>query len=166
MKRRPASTSNDKLQLDMTPMIDCTFQLIIFFMLQLKIIQPEGDFNINMPPQGGVPTPSNGAIIPDIKVTLKANPDGSLQALMLGQRNLGNGPKVYGQLNDEILQIIGKPGDPASKDTEVEIDIDYKLHFKHVVSTVSACSGKLDKKGRLVRYIEKIKFTPPKKPTA
>jgi len=163
MKRRPATTSNDKLQLDMTPMIDCTFQLIIFFMLQLKIIQPEGDFNINMPPPGAA-APQVGAIIPDIKVTLKSNPDGSLQSLMLGQRNLGNSPKVFSQLNDEILQIIGKPGDPASQDTEVEIDIDYKLHFKHVVATVSACSGKLDKKGRLVRYIEKIKFTPPKKP--
>lgn len=162
MKRRLAP-SNDKLQLDMTPMIDCTFQLIIFFMLQLKIIQPEGDFNINMPPPGQGPQ-ALGAVIPDIKVTLKSNPDGSLAALMLGQRNLGNSPKVYGLLNEEILQIIGRPGDPATKDTEVEIDIDYKLHFKHVVATVSACSGKLDKKGRLVRYIEKIKFTPPRKP--
>lgn len=162
MKRRP-STPQDKLQLDMTPMIDCTFQLIIFFMLQLKIIQPEGDFNINMPPPGqGVP--QVGAVIPDIKVTLKANPDGSLNSLMLGQRNLGNGPKVFDLLNAEILNIIGRPGDAATKDTEVEIDIDYKLHFRHVVSTVSACSGKLDKKGRLVRYIEKIKFTPPRKP--
>ncbi len=33
----------------MTPMIDVVFQLLIFFMLTLKIIAPEGDFNINMP---------------------------------------------------------------------------------------------------------------------
>ena len=30
-------------------MIDIVFQLLIFFMLNLKIVAPEGNFNINMP---------------------------------------------------------------------------------------------------------------------
>ena len=37
---------------DMTPMIDCVFQLMIFFMLTLKFVQAEGNFDINMPARG------------------------------------------------------------------------------------------------------------------
>ena len=33
----------------LTPLIDVVFLLLIFFLLTLKIIEPEGEFNINMP---------------------------------------------------------------------------------------------------------------------
>jgi hypothetical protein len=33
----------------MTPMIDVVFQLMSFFMCTLKIVAPEGDFDIRMP---------------------------------------------------------------------------------------------------------------------
>ena len=39
----------EKIETQMAPMIDVVFQLLIFFMLTLKILAPEGDFNINMP---------------------------------------------------------------------------------------------------------------------
>ena len=39
----------DKIELQMTPMIDIVFQLNIFFLFTFKIILPEGDFNIHMP---------------------------------------------------------------------------------------------------------------------
>ena len=39
----------EKIEPQMAPMIDVVFLLLIFFMLTLKIISPEGDFNINMP---------------------------------------------------------------------------------------------------------------------
>ena len=39
----------DEEEMDITPMIDIVFLLLIFFMLTLKILAPEGDFNINMP---------------------------------------------------------------------------------------------------------------------
>ena len=42
----------EKLETNMSAMIDVVFQLLIFFMLTLKLIEPEGDFNINMPAMG------------------------------------------------------------------------------------------------------------------
>ena len=39
----------DKIQLQMTPMIDIVFQLLVFFIMTFKIILHEGDFNILMP---------------------------------------------------------------------------------------------------------------------
>jgi biopolymer transport protein ExbD len=43
MKLKKASGGPAKIPIDMTPMIDCVFQLIIFFMLTLKIRANEGD---------------------------------------------------------------------------------------------------------------------------
>ncbi len=39
----------EKIELQMTPMIDIVFQLLIFFIMTFKIVEVEGDFNIKMP---------------------------------------------------------------------------------------------------------------------
>ena len=43
------SSLGDKVSVDMTPMIDVVFQLMSFFMCTLKVVAPEGDFDIRMP---------------------------------------------------------------------------------------------------------------------
>lgn len=146
-----------------TPMIDLTFQLLTFFMFTLKIVGPEGDFNINMPPPGaGTP---KSEILPEIKVRLISTPDGSLASLMLGERPLGNGPAAFQTLNNDILKLIGGVNSARSKDIEVEIDADYQLNFDYVVKAIGACTGRLSPDGRsIIRYVEKIRFSPPKRP--
>ena len=47
--RHTGSALPDKIELNMTPMIDVVFQLLSFFMFTLKIAQVEGNFNIKMP---------------------------------------------------------------------------------------------------------------------
>jgi biopolymer transport protein ExbD len=162
MKLKKGSAGPHKVAIDMTPMIDCVFQLIIFFMLTLKIRADEGDFNINMPigMSQGEPSP-----IPDIKVRLEANPNGSLRSVALGRRILGNDDRAFAQLNHEIRSIIGKPGSAFTKEVEVELDPDYELHYQFVVSAISACTGTVDPKSKqVVRFVEKIKFAPPRTP--
>ena len=154
-----------KIEAQMTPMIDVVFQLLIFFMLTLKIIPPEGDFSINMPI--GAPSQATTDVqLPDIKVRLIAARNGQLAELRFGQRNLGNDPDVvFQQLNAEILKSIGRPGNPLTKDIEVEIDADYELHYNYTIQTVSACMGRYDPSSeRIIRYIEKVKFAPPRPP--
>lgn len=148
---------------DMTPMIDCVFQLMIFFMLTLKIVSAEGNFDINMPIGQ-----SSGAADPtaqDIKVRMIADGEGRLASLSIGSRKLGNDERAFTQLNTEILRAIGgTPGGPAAQDTEVEIDADYNLHYSYVIQAISSCTGRLDARtGNVVRYIEKIKFAPPRR---
>lgn len=144
-----------------TPMIDVTFQLLTFFMLTLRIVGPEGDFNINMPPPGSGAAKSE--ILPDIKVRLIATPEGNLAGLKLGDRPLGNGPGVFQILNGEILKLVGGTNIARSTDIEVEIDADYNLHFDNVVKAIGACSGRLGPDGKtIIRYVEKIKFAQPK----
>lgn len=159
------STGPSKVEIPMAPMIDIVFQLLVFFMLNLKIVAPEGDFNINMPigmaPAAAEPT------LPDLKVGLRANADGSLAQLTFGGRNLGNDDAAFNRLNSEILKVIVKPGNPLTKDVEVEIDADFNLKYEYTIRAVSKCTGRLDPQTkRVVRYIEKIKFKPSKRPEA
>jgi hypothetical protein len=163
MKIRGTGKTPDKVEMQMAPMIDVVFQLLIFFMLTFKIIAPEGDFNINMPI--GTPTDEVQPILPDIKVHLVAGAGGSLERLMLGRRDLGRGAQAFRRLNNEILKMIGgRPGNPLNKDIEVEIKADFSLHYNYTIQAIAACTGRLDSNGQMIRYIEKIKFAPPQRP--
>lgn len=157
--------ANAKLTSDMTPMIDVVFQLMIFFLLTLKITAPEGDFTINMP-LGPINPNTEEPVLPEIKIRLIAAPDGKLAEMRFGQRSLGNDPNVvYDQLNSEILKSIGRPGNPLTKNIEVEIDADFELHMEHTTQAMSACMGRFDSNtGRIVRYIENVKFAAPRQP--
>lgn len=159
------SSAPSKVEIPMAPMIDIVFQLLIFFMLNLKIVAPEGNFNINLP----VSAPANAAqpdvSLPDIKVGLRSDRDGNLVALTLGGNNLGNDNAAFDRLNAEILKIIGRPGNPLTKDIEVELDADFECHYKYVVKAISRCTGRFDPQTQqIARYVEKIKFAPPHKP--
>lgn len=162
MKLRSSGREAEKIEPQMAPMIDVVFQLLIFFMLTLNIVEPEGDFNVNMPITDSTAPADEPVLKTDIKVRLVANEDGSLNTIRVGQNNLGNGPNVFTGLNHEILKIIGRPGSPITKDMEVELESDYNLHYEYTLKAVSACTGRLDPSGKhIIRYIEKIKFAPP-----
>ena len=164
MKFRNTKHEAEKTQADMTPMIDVVFQLLTFFMLTLKIVSPEGDFNINMPIGAPSETVSD-TLIPAINVRLIATPGGDLASLQLNRRDLGNGPAAFARLNSEILGILGNPADPANDEIEVEIDSDYNLDYRHTISAMASVRGRVDPTtGHIISYIEKIKFAPPRRP--
>ena len=165
MKFRNTKHEPAKTQADMTPMIDVVFQLLTFFMLTLRIVAPEGDFNINMPIGAPSEAAADDPLIPDIKVRLIATEDGDLASLQLNRRDLGSGPEAFERLNLEILHILGNPADPANDEIEVEIDADYQLDYRHTISAMAAARGRVDPTtGQIISYIEKIKFAPPNRP--
>ena len=98
-----------KVDIPMAPMIDIVFQLLIFFMLNLKIVAPEGNFNVNMPIKAPSETPPDEPIVPDIKVKLQADANGNLVQLLLGDNPLGNddrrsrGPRPRHRRDDDRL---------------------------------------------------------------
>ena len=164
MRIRSPSSQPCRANGHIAALIAVVLSLLIFFLMTLPISQPEGQFNFRMSSDRRGFSPPRKVILPDIKVRLQSSPDGSLRMLSLGQRQLGNDRAAFQRLNSEILAIIGKPGNPLTKDIEAEIDADYNLDFQYVISAVSACTGRLGKQGQIVRYVEKIKFTPPKRP--
>ncbi|MFO7906606.1 MAG: ExbD/TolR family protein [Planctomycetota bacterium] len=163
MKIRGSRAGEDKIQLQMTPMIDIVFQLLVFFIMTFKIVAQEGDFQIKMPlatQQSGLPEESP---VLTMHVRLRAAPDGQL---LPSGGIVVNGELVFdtpAELHNYVISIVG--GDePATNDAEVELDCDYGLNYEHVIEAITAVSGYVDKsegEGTIKHLIQKIKFAPP-----
>ncbi|MCA9063336.1 MAG: biopolymer transporter ExbD [Planctomycetaceae bacterium] len=152
-----------KIETQMAPMIDVVFQLLIFFMCTLKIIEAEGDFDINMP-LGRPGTESTDENIPPIKVRLIADPNtGDLQDLRINGQSLGGGMRAIDLLNLEILREHERDQAALTQEQrdkrEVEIDPDYGLNYEYVIYALGASSGRVVN-GQVVRYYSHVKFAP------
>ncbi len=162
MKIRHIESGETKIDLQMTPMIDIVFQLLVFFIMSFKIVAQEGDFNVRMPlaqPREGPVNPDN--ILPPMQLRLRSDAQGNLVGITLNDQ-------PFSSLDELHYFIIGSVGgeDPATReDAEVEIDCDYNLHYEYVIAAITAVSGYVDETtGQIVKLIDKIKFTPPKEP--
>ncbi len=150
---------DDKIELQMTPMIDVVFQLNIFFLFTFKIVLPEGDFNVQMP-SAAAARAADPSEIPPLRLVLHAAPTGELADLQLSGRSFGNGRDAFAQLQNYIrTQVVAEGG--AADEQEVEIDADYNLNYDYVVRAITAVTGYVEN-GQPHKLIEKIKFTPPK----
>jgi biopolymer transport protein ExbD len=152
----------ERLDMMMTPMIDVCFQMIIFFIANMRLFAPEGDFNIKMP----IAAPSEGrpeqGETPPIKVRLVADKKGQLVSIQMGQRVLGSFKELQKQLRDIMGLDRGPTATPLNP--EVELDCDYNLRFESVVDALTTISGYLaDDKQTVIHLIENIKFSPPRK---
>ena len=163
MKIRHKSDES-KIETQMSAMIDIVFQLLIFFMLTLKIVAEEGDFDINMPV--GAPSQQTDDVPKvEYKVRLLADGEGRLRDIQVGENSMGNDiPACFQRLNNNV-RSWALSGGTYSDDLEVEIDADYQLHYEYVIKAISACTGYVDG-DRKVKFLEKIKFAPPRRPAA
>ena len=161
MKVRGTGKLPDKVQMQMAPMIDVVFQLLVFFIMTFKIVTLEGDFNIRMPLAAVSEGPVSD-VLPPIRLRLASGPDGELTGIRMGEEPLSS----FAELHEEILAIVGTDTGPGSlaESAEVELDVDYNLKYEYVIEAVTAVSGRIDRNNRIIRLIEKIKFAPPREP--
>jgi len=154
------SSLGDKIRIDMTPMIDVVFQLMSFFMCSLKVVSPEGDFDIRMPLGVAAAAAPDDQQVPPIRVKLTANPDGALAGIAMNGQPVAD----FEELRKRIVALVGTDTGPNSlaERTEVELDCDYGLKYVNVVRAITSVSGKVQD-GQIVELIKKIKFTPPKR---
>ena len=147
-------------------MIDIVFQLLTFFIMTLKIVTPEGDFNITMPAGGSAPQDTIDDVKLPIRIKLTANDDGDLAKI--SRLPDGGGPAETIESFDELHEMIkaevkdeGGPGSEGAKELEVELDCDYGLKYKYTMAAITAVSG-IKQGDDVIKLVEKIKFTPPK----
>lgn len=174
MRVRGSGKEADKIELNMTPMIDIVFQLLTFFIMSLKISAAEGDFSIKMPlaaPRQGQPDERE---LPPFRLRLTANPDGSLKGMRLDNQTLGanisspdQAAGAFQALHQEVIARVGDARGPGSiaSTAEVELDCDYDLDYENVIAAITAVSGYVSPSDNktIVKLIEKIKFSPPRK---
>ena len=93
-----------KIPIDMTAMIDVVFQLLTFFMLTLKSVVVEGDFNIRMP-LGASAGAAEENPIPPLILKMTATPEGRLAGVQMGGKSIV-GQDLLGELGsaDALLE--------------------------------------------------------------
>jgi biopolymer transport protein ExbD len=156
MKLTAHAVEEPRLQL--TPMIDIVFQLMVFFVFTFKIALPEGDFSVRMPAESGAQAlPSE---TPVIRVRLQADQNRDLAALILGDSPI-TGENPFGQLRSKLRGMIDDSAGPGSVDTEVELECDYDLKYRYVIDAMTAVTGYIDPAtGRQHKLVEKVRFAP------
>ena len=164
MRIRSVGSRSETVELQMTPMIDIVFQMLVFFIMTFKIVLPEGDFNIKMPraaPREGLPDEMS---LPPIQVRLTADQDGQLVGLRINDQPLTS----IEALHRRIIDLVGDDRGPGSlaESAEVELECDFDLKYRYVIDAISAISGYVTPDQKVVKLIEKIKFAPPDKPSA
>ena len=157
MKIRNSDANNENAELNMTSMIDIVFQLLVFFIMTFKITAMEGDFNIKMPRASDTESMSKEFDEP-IRVELKANEDGTIADIIVNGQSKGTS---YTALSSHMVELAGGYGPSRNEDvaeTEIEFDCDPKLHYREVISGITAVSGKRQADGEIVKLYERIKF--------
>ena len=148
----------EEIPLQMTPMIDIVFQLMVFFVFTFKIVLPEGDFSIRMPSaqQSTASTPSES---PMLKVRLRAGEGGELASVQLGDVSFTGDAPFY-QLQSKVRELIGDAAGPGPSDQEVEIDADFNLKYRYAMNAITAVTGYVDETGEQHKLIERVRFSP------
>jgi biopolymer transport protein ExbD len=169
--RHKGSSGSDKVEIQMTPMIDIVFQLLVFFILTFRVVAQEGDFNIRMPLMGAPQESIDQAEKTTLNVRLMADPaSGDLTQLTLdGAVMTPSPPQIptrFAALHNAIRKRIDDGGGPnAAAMMEVQFECDYKLNYENVISAITAVSGYKSSSGsdaKIVKLIEQIKFAPPR----
>ncbi len=162
MNIRAAEGDFDRIEPNMISMIDICFMIIIFFIANMRLNSPEGDFFLKMPsgaPREGLPSETD--MLP-IAVRLHADRNGNLVGIQLGDRNLRTIKELQRQIRDMAEGDRGPAATPCR--SEVEIDCDYNLAFECAVDALDAVSGYVADDGKtIVRTIEHVRFSPPRK---
>ncbi len=158
--RLPMST---RIPFPLASWIGVVLLLMVLAFSSIQSTATERDFTRHLP----IPAPiaaSNNRLA-EIRVGLRSDEAGTLTEITVGQYSLGGDDAAFERLNAEILRLLTRTGNPLTQAVEVEIDADYELRYEYVIRAVAACSGRIDPETKeLVRFVERIKFTPPHRP--
>jgi len=142
----------------MSAMIDVVFLLLIFFMLTLQIVEPEGVHALDAKPAGTRVMPGCGI---DIKVRLVASEDGQLADVRLGSRSLGSGSDAIRQLGREIQALARDSKRLVDDGLPVKIEADTSLNFEYTLRALGACQKRRQSDGTLELLETRVQLVSP-----
>jgi len=134
-----------EIEIPITPMLDMAFQLLTFFILTYRPAPTEGQFSMNLlPAQPAVDitkeapkdnaTPSLDASLRTLKTTLRANPNG-----LIGEMTLGD-DQVPG-LDELKTKLEGFVNDPNLSFDQAVINVDPQLRYSEVMKVIDVFSS-------------------------
>jgi biopolymer transport protein ExbD len=120
----PLKTQQDaEVHLNLTPMIDVLFTLILFFMVATEFSEIDQELQVDLPQVAEAGTNSVEKISPRM-ILVQANGQVRLDQQLVGL------PELTSQLRDAVA---------ASSDLQVIIQGDRECPFQHVAAAMAAC---------------------------
>lgn len=105
-----------------------------------------------MPLQGD-PGPSTTDL--PLKLRLRSDGNGRLTDIQVSERSFGTD---FEQLRAFVVQMVGDQTGPGNDDgPEVEIDLDFDLHYVHLIQAITAVTG-YRSGNDIVKLIDRIKL--------
>lgn len=123
MKIRQQENDEAEVQINLTPMIDMVFQLVIFFMLATNFVELEKEMNVDLPPA------ESGAVaeeLPD-EIILNVMKDG--RVLLAGR-----------ELDESALSAALATAAQRDPKPPVTIRGDKEVQHARIVSVMDACN--------------------------
>ncbi len=106
-RRGRRSASGLQLALNLAPMIDMTFLLLIFFVVTTTFRRAEGIFASKRPRDAGAPA----ATLPISPIVVRiTQPDPSGQRREIRIDNFARTPQTFGELAQFLIDVQGNPG--------------------------------------------------------
>jgi biopolymer transport protein ExbD len=156
MSNQRRAASADRVDLQMTPLIDVVFQLLAFFLMSFRIAAPEGDFALKLPRE--VPGEDGKLRFEVLRLHLAAEPNGDLRHVQLEANKPLSGPAAFGLVHREVVRLVNVSRAAGQEDPEVVIDADDDLRYEHVVAAVSAVAVETTAAGETVPLIKRVRF--------
>ncbi|MDQ7778866.1 MAG: biopolymer transporter ExbD [Planctomycetota bacterium] len=146
--KKPESELGSLPQLNMTPMIDVIFQLLIFFMCTIRFRTMEGKLQSYLPKDRGDDRDIRVVLMPDMRVNISYDEQSGRTSWRFDQSR-------FTDLNRLEEAIVAKHQRcPVFNDRPVPVivDADPNVPFSEVVRILDMCTG---------RGIEKVEFAMP-----
>jgi biopolymer transport protein ExbD len=139
-KRKKYQNRENKMELEMTPMIDVVFNLLIFF-LCMPFRVPEGELDAFLPRDVGlfddsVKLEDLEKVVVRIKDTKTRNPKVYLGNVPVRARNSAGYPD-FDRLAEQLVGLKEKSG---GEPPPVEIDSDPLVEYEFVIGALNACT--------------------------
>jgi biopolymer transport protein ExbD len=151
---QPRRVSTDRVDVQMTPLIDVVFQLLTFFLMTLRIAPPEGDFALKLPRE----TPGPGRSLDVIRIRLSAEPDGELRHVQIAAHAPLSGPASFAVVHREIARLVNACRVAGRDEPEVVIDADDRLRYEHLLAAVSAVAVETTAAGETIPLVKRVRF--------
>ncbi len=131
---RPKPESNEP-KLDMTPIIDVVFNLLIFFMLTMDFQEEEGTLMAHLPKdQGTNPTQVTSIEMEEIRVRLIKDLDTENTRVLIGQKQIDDPLENPNALITQLASMM-----EIESKTPVIIEPTEKAEFKYVIAVLNSC---------------------------
>lgn len=160
-----------RVEMQMTPMIDMVFQLLIYFLFTFRITTAEGDLQFKMPLVIDPPPPLSEPL--EYAVRLVADAGGNLREIVIPGRTIAVTPgdrasvhAGFASLQEDVKRYVGQDTGPNSlrQLAACRISADYHLHYQYTVDAISAVTAYREPGGQLVRLMQTFQLEQPKRP--